>query len=134
MTGDMSHISVRPAAAPPFWRDAIREAIRFWEPARIAYCILLAVMTLAMLGLSGILRAGLLGWLHLLAAAILANVLYTFAYPVDLMLNAAGLPKPWRRAVRVLLWCFGTVLACWLAIGAAIVGVLDFGTTYPWPE
>src|SRR5579872_2288697 len=103
-------------------RHAIRaylaEAIRFWEPRRFAYNLILASVTVIWfwLGWSHF-RLVLFHWHLMLALLILAaaaNVCYSGAYLVDVPLQFSTFHAAWRRR-RWLLWVAGMLLAVLLA-------------------
>jgi hypothetical protein len=100
-----------------WWRENMAEAIRFWEPLRIAYNLLLtSVVILWVLGTWPRLR-GVLGWASLLplgVLALLANVCYCAAYLVDIPIQRAKLTNALRKW-RWVLWVAGTLLAIVLA-------------------
>ncbi|MFZ0980288.1 MAG: hypothetical protein WAN23_12880 [Candidatus Acidiferrales bacterium] len=96
---------------------SFKDAIRFWEPRRLAYNLVLIVATGAWLALA---------WPHfrpaltlpslapLAVLALLANVCYCAAYLVDLPLQRSSLSVLWRRR-RWILWSLGTLFAFILA-------------------
>lgn len=96
---------------------AFKEALHYWEPRRIGYNLVLTgiavvwvVFTWPHFRPALTLRHGL----QLLVLALLANVCYCAAYPVDLALQATALRSAWLRW-RWLLWCAGMLLAVLLA-------------------
>jgi len=93
-------------------KHIITDSLRYWEPRRIAYNAILALVVAAsVLSYQPLLAA--LGWqpvMGLLFAAVLANVLYCAAYAVDLLLQQSDYQAVWRR-YRWLLWTAGTALA-----------------------
>jgi len=99
------------------FQDAATQAIRYWERGRIFYnAVLFAVV------------AGIYAWFlpgskaemsldllqMLFALAVLSNVLYCAAYPVDIAVQATGFRAIWLRGRWVLL-LLGTLFACVLA-------------------
>jgi hypothetical protein len=93
-------------------KDIINDSIRYWEPRRIAYN---AVLALVVAGAFLVQRPSLatLTWppvLGLLLAAVLANVLYCAAYAADLWFQLSDFQAAWRRH-RWLLWVVGTAFA-----------------------
>lgn len=106
-----------PDSPRPSLHEVLGDAVRFWEPRRIAYNAALAVAVLAWAAsVWARIRAGIL--LDRLAAvlvlAVLANVCYCAAYLVEIPVRWSG-----RREIgwtaRWLLWGFGTLLALALA-------------------
>jgi hypothetical protein len=90
----------------------INESLRYWESRRPFYNYALALVVIGDLlahGASGV----ALTWqavVGLLLAAVVANVLYCAAYPVDLLLQASDFQTLWKRW-RWLLLVLGTLLA-----------------------
>ena len=96
----------------------VADAVSYWERKRIVYNIVLAILVLACWGediFSGgpaqLLGAGIV----LLILAGIANVLYCFAYPVDLAFQMTPLKAVWQRR-RWILFTSGLVLASTLAL------------------
>jgi hypothetical protein len=84
------------------WLGMLREAAAFWEPARIAYNIVLILTALLwLIGLRGLVNAPLPEWLLL---ALAANAIYCGAYAMDLFLQHTRQSKGWRPT----LWFAGT--------------------------
>ncbi len=98
-------------------RSYLHDSIRFWEPRRIPYNVVLVAVTVFWF---------LLDWSHfrpalhlpmvlaLLALAGLANICYCAAYVVDLPLQHSRGRAVWRRR-RWWLWLAGVLLAALLA-------------------
>jgi hypothetical protein len=98
--------------ADPF-RANLVDAIRFWEPRRLAYNGVLVAVTLVWLAVT---------WPHFQPAltlpslaifavlALLANLCYCAAYLVDLPLQHSSLSSVWRRR-RWGLWLAGMLFA-----------------------
>jgi len=99
------------------FRQYIDEAVRFWEPRRILYNLVLTAITVFWF---------VLGWSHfrpglnlqmLLAFLILAgiaNICYCAAYLVDVPLQYSSFQAAWRRR-RWWLWLAGVLFAVLLA-------------------
>jgi hypothetical protein len=73
-------------------RESVTGAIRYWEPRRLAYNAVLALIVLIYFGLNyptsrSTLSVDLV--LSVFLLAVLANVAYCAAYPVDLDVNDA---------------------------------------------
>lgn len=104
-------------------REHITDALRFWELGRIPYNVALAALVLLAIGPS--LFASATSWESwapfrpiFLILAVLANVLYCAAYPVDLFVQASDFRDGWRKW-RWALWLIGTALAlafAWLIL------------------
>lgn len=107
---------------PPF-RELISSALRFWEPARILYnAILFAIVagyfvaawpqSRSMLSLDLV--------LGLFLAAVLANVAYCAAYPIDIFLQLSGYREQWlqlRWTIFLLGLAFAGVITRFIAMG-----------------
>ena len=109
-----------PAGDPrgaPRLRPLLDDALRYWEPRRILYNLLLGAIVLGWL---------LLTWPHFRAAltlqlllllfvlALLANVCYCTAYVLDIPLQWSSFRRLWRRW-RWALWLVGMLFAAILA-------------------
>jgi hypothetical protein len=97
-------------------REWATDAIRYWEPRRILYNLVLAaiVLTYFAMGLpatKGLLTVNFVLLLFLLA--VLANVAYCAAYAVDIFAQISGFRELWQRVRWVL-----------FAIGVAFAGVI----------
>jgi hypothetical protein len=98
-------------------RDIFRDALRYWEPRRIVYNVLLSVVTLAWITLTWPhFRDGFQPQLLLLIVvlAVLANSCYSAAYLADFLVQFAGFQAAWRQK-RWILFCSGTLFAILLA-------------------
>jgi hypothetical protein len=94
-------------------RDYATEAIKFWEPARIAYNIVLAAIVVLhfLAGYPASKAALTLDFLlGVFLLAVIANVAYCAAYVPDIFAQASGFRELWRR-VRWLVLVVGTVFA-----------------------
>ena len=99
------------------FRGLLDDAIRFWEPRRLIYNLVLAAVTVVWLVAT---------WPHFRAAltlsslllfailALLANVCYCAAYLVDLPMQLSSPSSVWRNR-RWGLWSIGTLFAIVLA-------------------
>ena len=114
------------------WRDALSDAIRYWELRRIVYNLALAAVVIA-LGVAfwtqirGSLSFELL--LGLVVLAVLANVCYCAAYVVDVPVQLSSHVATWKRW-RGALWIFGVlfgVALAWYWAGDEILPVLLAG-------
>ncbi|HEY4556044.1 MAG TPA: hypothetical protein VIG68_06375 [Lysobacter sp.] len=101
------------------------DALRYWEPRRIAYNAVLALVTAAVFAAHWprfVERASLDLFLGLFLLAVLANVAYCAAYPADLFLQRSSPPHACRRARTTLFavgTAFATVIAQFVARGIA---------------
>ena len=95
------------------FRDSVTAAIRYWEPRRLIYNFVLAAIVLTYFGLShGTFRskASLDLALFLILMAVLANVAYCAAYPVDIFVSASGYREQWLK-YRWIIFMIGLVFA-----------------------
>jgi hypothetical protein len=101
----------------PFRGLLLADAIRYWEPRRLIYNLILTAVVIAWVVLT---------WPHFRAAltlrsfllfvllALLANVCYCAAYLVDIPIQHSSLGAVWKRR-RWGLWLAGTLFAILLA-------------------
>ncbi len=98
-------------------RDAITDAIRYWEKMRIAYNVILLAIVISVITTgwpdSGSAFSALdLQGLFLLA--VVANVFYCAAYLPDIAAQYSGFRDTWRRH-RWVLFAVGTTFASIIA-------------------
>ena len=108
-------------------REILSDAIRYWELRRIAFNIVLAliVATLFILGLPGSRdKLSLDLVLGIFILAVLANVAYCAAYPVDVFAQLSSLRMTWLR-MRWILFAVGLLFAGIITryMAAGILGV-----------
>jgi hypothetical protein len=106
-------------------RDNLTDAIRYWEPRRIAYNSVLAVIVVAVFALQwpnsrAALSVELAQGIFVLA--VLANVAYCAAYVVDLAAQSSAFRETWRR-YRWVLFAIGVIFA------SIITRVISMGMT-----
>jgi len=94
-------------------RESLTDAIRFWEPMRLAYNAVLAVIVLIYFWIGY--PASKLDFtvdrtLFLFLLAVLANVAYCAAYLVDVFVQSSGYRETWRKN-RWVLFAVGLVFA-----------------------
>jgi hypothetical protein len=94
-------------------REKLSDAIRFWEFRRIFYNLWLAVIVVVSFAVNwpaskSFLEFDQLLWLFILA--VLANVAYCAAYPVDVFAQMSGLRETWR-SFRWVLFLVGMLFA-----------------------
>ena len=98
---------------PSVWREYATNAIRYWEPRRIGYNLVLFAIVAAYFA------AGLPASRHVLnldlflllfVLAVLANVAYCAAYVVDVLAQASGFRERWL-SLRWILYLLGTAFA-----------------------
>ncbi|MHC4937646.1 MAG: hypothetical protein ACYTHK_01595 [Planctomycetota bacterium] len=107
--------------------EIVTDSLRYWEKRRLAYNAVLIAVTLAgfllLSPLSGVEFD--LGMLAVLAVfAVIANLLYCAAYPIDLLVQLSEYREQWRRA-RVLLFGAGTLLAVLFALPVVVLLFCD---------
>lgn len=88
-------------------RESVSAAIRYWEPRRLLYNAVLAAVVLTYFGLNyPFSRSALSVDLVLLVflLAVLANVAYCAAYPVDIFVSASTYGEVWRRYGWIIFW------------------------------
>lgn len=94
-------------------REVLSDAIRYWEPRRIAYNIALALVVLGWTVAAWPHFRDSLGFEHLLplfVLAVLANACYCVAYIADIPMQYSSFQEAWRRR-RWALWLVGTLFA-----------------------
>ena len=93
-------------------RDYATDAIKFWEPRRVAYNLVLTAVVVIYFVVSYPLSRAILSvdfCLGLFLLAVIANVAYCAAYIVDIFAQASGFRELWQR-YRWLLFAIGTIL------------------------
>jgi hypothetical protein len=101
-----------------FEPNHVTSAIRFWEQGRIAFNLVLTAVVVWSMG-SALWHPSAPLWIGLGIAAGCANVLYSSAYVVDLLVQVSGYREGWRRWGRFVLWTLGTAFAVLLTIAMA---------------
>jgi uncharacterized membrane protein YkvI len=99
------------------FREAITDAVRFWERGRLAYNLLLAAVVGAVFATEWPVSREALNAeaaRQLFVLAVVANALYCAAYVVDVVVQFSEFRAPWRR-YRWLLLALGSVFAAVLA-------------------
>jgi len=94
-------------------REWATDAIRYWEPRRILYNIVLAAIVLTYFSMGLPTTKGLLTLnfvLVLFLLAVLANVAYCAAYAVDIFAQISGFRELWQR-YRWVLFLIGLTFA-----------------------
>ncbi len=97
----------------PTLRDHFTDAIRFWEPRRVIYNGVLALIVIIYFATGypsskSVLSVDFVLGLFLLAVA--ANVAYCAAYLVDIFVQGSGFREVWQRS-RWILFAIGTTFA-----------------------
>jgi hypothetical protein len=94
-------------------REWATDAIRYWEPRRILYNLILAAIVIAYFVVDLPASKGsinLNGALFLFLLAVLANVAYCAAYVVDIFAQVSGFRELWQK-YRWLLFAVGVAFA-----------------------
>ena len=109
---------MHPAAEPatPAWREVATDALLYWEPRRILYNVVLALVVVGhfLAALPG--ARTRLSWdtlFVLFLLAVLANVCYSAAYLADLFVQLSGFRIAWTR------WRWGLLL-----VGTAFASIV----------
>ncbi len=95
------------------WRESFAAAVRFWEPYRLVYNLVLSAVAMVwVVATWPQFRAAmtLSSLLPLAVLALLANVCYCAAYLLDIPLQRSPLATFWGGR-RWMLWTLGTILA-----------------------
>ena len=93
--------------------EKLSDAIHFWEIRRIFYNLWLALVVAACFfsywpGSKSFVQLDMISWLFILA--VLANIAYCAAYPVDIFVQMSGV-REIRGRVRWVLYAVGMVFA-----------------------
>jgi hypothetical protein len=94
-------------------REDFTDAIKFWEPRRIIYNLVLAAIVVLYFAAGYPSSRAVLSIdfaLSLFLLAVAANVAYCAAYIVDIFVQASGYREIWQRA-RWVLFAIGTTFA-----------------------
>jgi hypothetical protein len=94
-------------------REYATDAIKFWEPLRILYNLVLTAIVITYFAIRYPLSRSVLTvdfCLGLFLLAVIANVAYCAAYIVDIFAQASGFRATWQRS-RKLLFVVGTLFA-----------------------
>jgi len=104
-------------------RENTTDAIKFWEPRRVAYNLVLAAIVLIYFAVSYPLSRAKISvdlCLTLFQLAVGANIAYCAAYVVDIFAQSSAFRESWHRH-RWLLFVIGTgfaaIFARFIAIG-----------------
>ena len=109
-------------------RDALSDAIRYWEPRRILYnAVLLLVVSVAYWANLPASRASVNAdsLQVLFVLAVLANIAYCAAYAVDVVVQISAFRSRWLR-VRWMLLVVGVLFAGALRRNTGSCGSSDF--------
>jgi hypothetical protein len=95
------------------FRESVTDALRFWEPRRLIYNAVLAIIVLAHFGIHYSAAKTSLSvnfGLGVFLLAVLANVAYCAAYLPDIFAQMSGYRETWRK-YRWVLFVIGTLFA-----------------------
>jgi hypothetical protein len=103
--------------------EAVTDALRYWEPRRIVFNAVLAVIVIGYFVANwphSRTVVSLEGVLFVFVLAVLANICYCAAYLGDVFVQLSGLRETWIR-VRWILFLIGLAFAAiitrWFALG-----------------
>ena len=94
-------------------RESVTGAIRYWEPRRLIYNAVLTTIVLVCFGMNYPASRSILSTnfvLSLFVLAVLANVAYCAAYPVDIFVCASSYREEWRK-YRWVIFMIGLLFA-----------------------
>lgn len=94
-------------------RDSLTDGIRFWEPRRIIYNLVLAVVVVVYFFVGYPVSRTVLSLdfaLGLFLLAVVANIAYCAAYLADIFVQISGFREVWQKS-RWLLFVIGTTFA-----------------------
>jgi len=95
------------------FRESLTGAIRYWEPRRLFYNVVLAAIVLIYFGINYPATKSLVSIdsvLFLFLLVVLANVAYCAAYLVDIFVSASSYRDQWRRR-RWIIFVIGLLFA-----------------------
>jgi len=103
-------------------RQAVSDAIGYWEPRRIAYNAVLALVVVAYFALNWPLSRTVVSFdsvFLLFVLAVLANICYCAAYLGDIFVQLSGFRQVWqnwRWLLFVIGLAFAAIITRWFAI------------------
>jgi len=109
-------------------REYATDAIKFWEPARILYNLVLAAIVIVYFAVTYPVSKSALSvdvCLGLFLLAVIANVAYCAAYIVDIFAQGSGFRETWRRSRKVLFvvgTLFAAIITRFIAMGMFPIG------------
>lgn len=99
------------------FRAMLADAAKFWEVGRLGYNGVLAIVLLIVASFGDAWEAIARSFGLVVGLGVIANLLYCFAYPIDLIVQVTPARDLWRR-FRWIAWCVGTGFAALLAFAA----------------
>jgi hypothetical protein len=94
-------------------REYFTDAIRFWEPRRVVYNLVLAAIVITYFAMGYPVSKSVINLdfaLGLFILAVIANIAYCAAYLADVFVQASGFREIWQRS-RWILFALGTTFA-----------------------
>jgi hypothetical protein len=95
------------------FRESLTGAIRYWEPRRVVYNVVLAAIVLVYFGINYPATKSLISIdsvLFLFLLVVLANVAYCAAYLVDIFVSASSYRDQWQKR-RWIIFVIGLLFA-----------------------
>ena len=114
---ERTSISPPAGSAPPSFGEVFTDALRYWEPRRIGYNGVLALVVLGWVVVTWPHFRSAFTWNSLMALfvlAVLANVCYCAAYLVDVPVQYSSYRSSWRRR-RWVVWLLDVTFAAVIA-------------------
>src|SRR5262249_10279477 len=111
-----------PALVSPEVREAVPDALGYWEPRRIVYNVVLAVIVLAYFAVNwpqSCTAVTVEGVLFVFILAVLANICYCAAYLGDVFVQVSGFRRAWQRwrwTLFLVGMVFAAIITRWFAI------------------
>jgi hypothetical protein len=105
------------------FRESLAGAIRYWEPRRLIYNVVLAAIVLIYFGINYPVTKSLVSIdsvLVLFLLVVLANVAYCAAYLVEVFVSASGYREQWqnrRWIIFVIGLLFAGIITRFFAVG-----------------
>jgi len=106
------------------FRESVTAAIRYWEPRRLIYNVVLAGIVLTYFGMNYPASKSTISvnsLLILFLLTVLANVAYCAAYPVDVFVSTSSYREQWRKyrwMVFLIGLLFAAIITRFFALGA----------------
>jgi hypothetical protein len=103
-------------------RQAVSDAIGYWEPRRIAYNAVLALVVVTYFALNWPLSRTVVSFdsvFLLFVLAVLANICYCAAYLADIFIQLSGFRRMWQKwrwLLFVIGLAFAAIITRWFAI------------------
>lgn len=98
-------------------RMIVTDSLRYWEFMRLVFNAVLTLVVIGAVFWFGVRFTEIERLIGLAGLAILANLLYCLAYPIDVFIQLSDYRQAWRRA-RILLFFAGLIFAVILAVAA----------------